>query len=567
MKMKHGLRFPNMCKKALPARAALRLAAVLCLLAALLLTGCGAKGSAPEEADPAATPAATHTLPGPEEQKALLEARRDRWAFADPYDSPWFYTFTDLDHNGRLEVIAASTQGSGVFTTAHYWELTPDFTDIVNLYHANVEVEGPDDWPEIITDQLTCYYDAAADRYYYTAENLTKSGYAHQYFSWNALCLKDGVAEWELLASKSVDYDEEGAEHVECQDAAGNPITQMEYDSAAASRFSDCTRSELGLTWTRVEIPFGDTAATVPAEPTGAETPTESIGTPTFSITKNPSSEAISVGGNTWFIAHADNGVAPVWYLQSPDGQSYALDDAMALHPGLSLEVLPQDTLAVSNVPLSVNGWAVVARFDGEGGSLFTEPATLYVGDFVSAYSGVIQKYKEAYESGSHDGAYAAEHDLSEIIGYSEHVGYALKDLDKDGVPEMIIAGIGTDDFSGGMIFEIYTLSENTPVRCLQSWARNRYYLRNDNRILNEGSSGAAFSSVCLYKLDKGTLVPIEAIITYFPGDSRDGCYHQVGHSDFEPSQDDIPISMEEYTATWEDWKSNCYTPPLTQIA
>ena len=98
-------------------------------------------------------------------------------------------------------------------------------------------------------------------------------------------------------------------------------------------------------------------------------------------ITKNPTSEAIAIGGKTWFIAHADNAVSLTWRCVDKDGFSVSLEDALAQHPGLTLEVLEDDTIAVGNIPLSFDGWGIQARFDGIGGGNFdvTEPAIITV--------------------------------------------------------------------------------------------------------------------------------------------------------------------------------------------
>ena len=128
----------------------------------------------------------------------------------------------------------------------------------------------------------------------------------------------------------------------------------------------------------------------------------------------------------------------------------------MQRHPGLSLQALEGDTLAVSNVPISLNGWGIQAVFDGEGNVAVTEPAYLYVGEFVSAYNRIIDAYRTAYSSGrSKDNEYLWGQGLSEMTAYSSGVGYALKDLDKNGVPELIIAGIGTEDFSDRMVYDL----------------------------------------------------------------------------------------------------------------
>ena len=236
------------------------------LVFALYLSACGgASGSVPQSdaGSPSESPSPVTPIPQ-EEQIQILEANRQLWAFHEFYESPWFYAFTDLDVNGRLEVIAASTQGSGIFTYVNFYEVRADGSGIDNLYHADVEIEGPDDWPEIVVDSLPCYYDAAEDRYWYPCEGVTHDGYAHQYYAWQALSLKDGVADWEFIASRNVDWDENGSDTTECRDAQGNVISLQDYDSAVERRFAGMQAMELKMSWTQVEIPFeGDPVETM----------------------------------------------------------------------------------------------------------------------------------------------------------------------------------------------------------------------------------------------------------------------------------------------------------------
>ena len=497
-----------------------------------------------------------------EEQKQIIEDNRELWAFTEPYDSPWFYTYTDLDHNGRLEVIAATTQGSGIYTYANFWEVLPDGSGIGNSWHENVEIEGPDDWPEIIIDSIPCYYDALSGCYYYPCENVTRDGYAHQYYSWQVLCLKDGAAEWEFLAAKNVNWrdEETGNEYPDavttCVDAAGNSITEQEYDGAVEKRFAELEKTELKLDWTRVEIPWAEDLSSPIQEG------------PAVVITKNPTSETISVGGKTWFIAHAENALGLTWQLLDPNGTVYSLEQAMQQHPGLSLQALEGDTLAVGNVPISLNDWGIQAVFDGEGNVAVTEPAYLYVGDFVSAYNRIIDAYRTAYRSGrSKDNEYLWGQGLSEMTAYSSGVGYALKDLDKNGVPELIIAGMGTDDFSDRMVYDLYTLVNGVPVNLATSSARMRYYVRTDNTLLYEGSGGASHSYITRERVNGSALEEIEMVFTdYDEASNATVFYFQQGHSDSLPSGKSVSITDTEFNASWEQWKSGVYVPPLTTI-
>lgn len=547
-----------------------RLGALLLVL--VLLPGVSACGKAAPQ--PTATPAPApvqQVLPAME-QRRILEENRALWAFDESdYASDWSYAFTDLDHNGQMEVLAASTQGSGIFTYANFYEVLADGSGVRKLYRADEQTEGPDDWPEIILETLPCYYDVAADRYYYVCEGVTRDGADHGMTQWAALCLKDGAADWEYIASKDVQRTESG-ESVACADAAGNPISGQDYDTAVERRFAGLERSELKLSWTEVRPPVPsaapESAPLITPEPTPAPAAAPVQSGPEVIVTKNPSSEALSTGGKTWFVAHASNALSLTWEIVDPQGNVYSLADAMSRHPGLSLEALEGDTLALSNIPQSLNGWGARARFDGQGNTAYSSTATIYVDDYVSAYAGVIEAYKTAYESGnSQNLQYAYDHNLSEIMGYSAHVGYGLKDIDKDGTPELIIAGIDTDDFSNGMVYDLYTLFNGAPVQLAMSQARSRWYLRSDNLMYNEASGGAANSYCSLYRKTGTELSGIRSVFTWPTGDKGCEFYYQEGTVAFEPLSGDTRLSEAEFDAKVKELQGTSFLPTMTKIA
>lgn len=237
-------------------------------------------------------------------------------------------------------------------------------------------------------------------------------------------------------------------------------------------------------------------------------------------ITKNPTSETLSIGGNTWFIAHAENAVSLTWELVDPDGNVHSVSDAMTINPGLSLEILEGDTIAVSNVPISVNGWSVRARFDGQGNSATSSPAYIYVLDYLSAYMPVLQNYLDFFSSNMQDGGLSADYltngdasyyiikygtyDVSFLVRYSTKIGYYLKDLNKDGIPEMLIGSMPTESNypPASFIVDMFTLENGTPKRVVASSERVRYGLRSDDLIYLDGSGGAAYNTRDLYRFN-----------------------------------------------------------------
>ena len=83
-------------------------------------------------------------------------------------------------------------------------------------------------------------------------------------------------------------------------------------------------------------------------------------------------------------------------------------------------------------------------------------------------------------------------------------VGYALRDLSGDGTPELIIAQVDSREGQlswGTQILAVYSCIQGSPSLVLEGWARNRYSLLPDDSLLNQGSSGAAYSCLGLFRL------------------------------------------------------------------
>ena len=129
------------------------------------------------------------------------------------------------------------------------------------------------------------------------------------------------------------------------------------------------------------------------------------------------------------------------------------------------------------------------------------------------AYAVVIGEYYTALEQ-RWNGAELMEDGLNYMAADCcgeeplENLGYAIADIDGDGVPELLIGTIRADEFYDKMIFSLYTLDENGVNKLVfDGTERNRYYYAGENRFANLGSSAFNESFETTVKLEEGEMI------------------------------------------------------------
>jgi len=126
-----------------------------------------------------------------------------------------------------------------------------------------------------------------------------------------------------------------------------------------------------------------------------------------------------------------------------------------------------------------------------------------------TTYEQILTQYRTALKE-NWSGQMLVDAGLNHMIKDAppEAVGYAVDDLDNNGVPELIIGTISTDDFYGKLILVLYTVDNNGEhVPIFSSIERDRYYYAGGTRFANIGSSGTDSSYVTTLKLEGEGLV------------------------------------------------------------
>lgn len=349
-----------------------------------------------------------------------------------------------------------------------------------------------------------------------------------------------------------------------CSGKKAEPVSTSEPTLAATE-----PKAELGalITAPKDNGPAPTTAApaTRPATETAPPATTAPAAPQPILITKHPSSETVAAGGRTWFIASAENETQITWEFFSPDGTMYSLQQAMSAHPSLILEILPEDTLGLRQIPVSFSGWSARARYDGPGGTATTNRAVITVREPAvtvrDPYSDTIETYRTVHRTGTGN----IEKGVSELVNTYDFVGYAIQDLNGDGVQELILA---SDDYNSNypnVIYGIYTLRNNAPVCVINSAARQRYFMLVDGTIFMEGSNSAISSCWITYRFNGTSLTMDEQVWSSDqPNDMADFApyYYYCGSIYYEEK----PLTYDVAARTIENWERTIDLLSLTPI-
>ncbi len=188
--------------------------------------------------------------PGYHEQLALIADHADVWKQDDEFVPLWGYIVTDLDQNGRLEIISASLQGTGMYTYMNVFEVSEDGNSLNEVVQDRPEYDSA---PDVMTDKVKGYYEEQADRYYYIFIDMIRNGYAEYYENKRAVYLEDGIWKEIPLAYKTVLYSDPDHFTETFEDAERSTISEEDYDNADGLHFADIKPAEVCLNWQMTE--------------------------------------------------------------------------------------------------------------------------------------------------------------------------------------------------------------------------------------------------------------------------------------------------------------------------
>ena len=180
-----------------------------------------------------------------DEQLTIMAENKAIWTTDLEYaDEVYCYAVTDLDHNGRYEIIVSNMGGTGLYTYSRFFEINEILDGIVEC--DNDFMEG-DSQPDIMVEQVDTYVDENGE-FHYILPDALRNGMAEYYENIRELMLRDGQIITKYLATKSTVYDGE-VPNVTCMDYEGNVITEEEYESVADNYFTGYEKVITNINW------------------------------------------------------------------------------------------------------------------------------------------------------------------------------------------------------------------------------------------------------------------------------------------------------------------------------
>ena len=194
----------------------------------------------------------------------VLAANYGVWKLQEAYDA-WAYAVTDLDQNGRLELISTEMHGTGHYTTTAIWEINPSLTGLIlcgrdrscdlDILDRLAAEGGPQSCGLIISLMYSSdgpmaypvYYDADADLYRYVVQDtVTPKSDWYEMTVQHSFALRNSRISGRLLTYEADNFSigQQGF-----WDQGGNFISEEAYQTLVEAPYPDLPPMQASILW------------------------------------------------------------------------------------------------------------------------------------------------------------------------------------------------------------------------------------------------------------------------------------------------------------------------------
>ncbi|MBQ7775261.1 MAG: M56 family metallopeptidase [Lachnospiraceae bacterium] len=178
-------------------------------------------------------------------QLSLIASQKESWMMKTAYDlENYGFAVTDLDNNGRLEIISSQMHGRGQVSDNKIFEVSDDYEELIRVKTNYAEGESQ---PDILADTITAYRDETGIHYIaYDYNNEVEKG---TYESYQSLQFVNGQLTGRLLGRKSTEFQQGKGLVTTYYDGEGRTITEEEYHQMVEKTFHNAYQFQVNMGW------------------------------------------------------------------------------------------------------------------------------------------------------------------------------------------------------------------------------------------------------------------------------------------------------------------------------
>lgn len=189
-------------------------------------------------------------------QISLIAENAEVWNYDYySYIKSFHYCVTDLDQNGRLEIISSVNMGTGLYTDSYYFEVDETYTMLVPWEHITGNYTRAAQ-ADIIVDDTDCFVNPETQATFYIFNDTLRATAANNCTYKLSPTFKNSTVTEELLAyyaHSAATTDEAGNYEVttNIQTADGSPLTDDEFFAYPETYFKGYEKHTVTFGWQR----------------------------------------------------------------------------------------------------------------------------------------------------------------------------------------------------------------------------------------------------------------------------------------------------------------------------
>ena len=178
-------------------------------------------------------------------QVSIIVNNRDIWCLPAEYENETYeYAITDLDENGRLEIIISDMGGSGSYSHNFFYEVNKELDGIVKMHNPTEQEKTQ---PDILIDFERVYIDSDGVHHYIVTDYLKQDEHTY-YITIGVMSISENQISHEYLASRTEVETDKGVKAAH-KDYAGNDISEDEYYRVVKEYFEGYPEWKVHIEW------------------------------------------------------------------------------------------------------------------------------------------------------------------------------------------------------------------------------------------------------------------------------------------------------------------------------